>query len=297
MVSSKGARWRHRRVALGCCAALSLAAPPRLPAAASAPAQPPPAAASYLAYTGVASRRHADAFLYGEHHVLEFRGERLAARVVLYTCRDGRAFARKTVSYLDPLVPDFALEDATNGLREGIRTHEGMRRVYFRRPGEAEKSAPLPGAPSMSAPPLSAPPLSATPLVADAGFDEFVRAAWPQLMAGQVVALRFLVPSRLKDYAFQVQRLGDRVIDGVPASMFRLKLSGLWGWILPGIDVAYGTRDRQLLHYDGLSDLRDAAGDNLQVQIAFAPAARRRVDARAFELALQAHLARCDSVD
>jgi hypothetical protein len=51
----------------------------------------------YLSYSGIATARHSAEFLYGEHHVLLYRDGRLAERVVLYTCRDGSAFARKTV--------------------------------------------------------------------------------------------------------------------------------------------------------------------------------------------------------
>jgi hypothetical protein len=63
--------------------------------------------------------RHSPQFLYGERHVLLYRGGGLAERVVLYTCRDSSAFARKSASYADSLAPDFLLEDVSNGMREG----------------------------------------------------------------------------------------------------------------------------------------------------------------------------------
>ena len=64
---------------------------------------------AYVSYSGVARARGSNQFLYGEHHVLRYQAGRLAERVVLYTCRDGAPFARKTVSYVDPIAPDFTL--------------------------------------------------------------------------------------------------------------------------------------------------------------------------------------------
>lgn len=241
----------------------------------------------YLTYSGVATSRRTNDFLYGERHFLSFRDGRLDQRVVLYTCRDGSAFARKKVAYRDPLAPDFIVEDASNGMREGIRTAAAAglpgggseRTVFFRENARSrEATGPLPRVPE---------------LVADAGFDEFVQLHWPQLMAGNALQMRFLVPSRLSDYGFQVERLRSETVRGVSAEVFRLRLSGFWGWILPGIDVTYSDADHVLLGYDGISDLRDSGGNNLKVMIEFAPKDRHPATAEALQQALLAPLAAC----
>jgi hypothetical protein len=249
----------------------------------------------YLSYSGVATTRRGNDFLYGERHVLVFSGGRLAQRVVLYTCRDGSAFARKNVGYVDALAPDFLVEDASNGMLEGIReaapsaAASGPRAallagvadrvVFFRENARSqEKSGPLPQAPG---------------LVADAGFDEFVQEHWSDLMSGKPLEMRFLVPSRLDDYGFQVQRLRSEAVLGVPTEVFRLRLSGFWGWFLPGIDVYYSAADHVLVRYDGLSDLRDKAGNNFKTTIDFAPKDRHPATEEALRQALQAPLAAC----
>jgi hypothetical protein len=252
-------------------------------------------AEGFLTYSGVATSRHGSDFLYGERHVLSFRSGHLAERVVLYTCRNGSAFARKRVANVDPLAPDFLLEDASNGMREGIRTVAAAaagqtppaalladardRRVFFRENARSqEKSGPLPHAPG---------------LVADAGFDEFVQEHWSDLMSGKPLEMRFLVPSRLDDYGFQVQRLRSEGVVGVPTEVFRLRLSGFWGWFLPGIDVYYSDADHVLVRYDGISDLRDNAGNNFKTTIDFAPNDRHAATEEALRQALQAPLAAC----
>ncbi len=233
----------------------------------------------YLSYSGTATARHSAKFLYSEHHMLRYHDGRLAERVVLYTCRDGSPFARKTVSYVDAFAPDFLLEIASTGMREGVRTVGNQRSVFFQVDrGEPEKTSPLP---------------TIHGLVADAGFDEFVRARWQDLMSGKSQELHFLVPSRLEEIGFQAQHLRSETVDGVSAEVFRLKLAGFWGWILPGIDVSYGADDHTLMRYDGLSDLRDASGNNFQTQINFPSNERAPSSAAAMTEARQANLAPC----
>jgi len=264
-------RQRLRTVAI-----LALLAQCPLPCVAAAP---PTDADSYLSYSGTATLRHTSTFLYGERHVLHWHAGRLVERVVLYTCRDGSAFARKSVSYVDPLAPDFLLEDAANGLSEGIRTGAGGRTVFFRAsPADAEISGAVP-------------PVAG--LVADAGFDEFVRENWQQLLTNAPLQIRFLVPSRLKDYAFQAQRLRSETVDGTPTELFRLRLAGFWGLFLSSIDVYYSSAERQLVRYDGLSDLRDAAGDNFKAQIDFPPNERKPSDEQTLLAARQTAIRRC----
>lgn len=226
----------------------------------------------YLSYSSIARARHSSEILYGERHVLLYRNGRIAERAVLYTCRDGSAFARKVVTYPNSLVPDFLFEDASNGMREGIRERSvgdvasGSRIVFYReRSGDAEKSGPVPSVPG---------------LVADAGFDEFVQAQWDSLMSGNAVDFRFLLPSRLDDYGFKVQRLRADTVQGMPAEVFRLKLSGIWGWFLPGIDVYYRSSDHVLVRFDGISDLHDAAGNNYKTTIDFPVEERKTVAAQ-----------------
>jgi hypothetical protein len=234
---------------------------------------------TYVAYSGTASALRSSKFLYHERDVLQYRDGKIAARVVLYTCRDNSPFARKTVSYVDPLSPDFLFEDASNGMREGIRSEGKARQVFFRGDGAAqEKSGALPDVPG---------------LVADAGFDEFLRQHWDALVNGNALSMSFLVPSRLNDIGFKVQHVRSGQVDGVPVELFRIKLAGILGWFVSSIDGYYAVSDHTLIRYVGLSDLRDADNDNFQAQIDFPPGERVASDAQAMADARQAHLAPC----
>ena len=82
-------------------------------------------------------------------------------------------------------------------------------------------------------------------------------------------------------------------VAGVAAEMFRLRLSGFLGLLLPSIDVYYGSADRVLLRFDGLSNLHDPSGDIYKAHIIFPPGSRHLSDDQAMRKALEARLSPC----
>jgi hypothetical protein len=236
------------------------------------------ASEQYLAYFGVAASQRSGQALYNESHVLRYRDGRLAERVVLYSCPDGTAFARKIATYEDPLAPNFLFEDLSNGVREGVQAGE-QRRMFFRGVDQKpERSMPLPAVPG---------------LVVDSGFDEFIRANWHALMTAGALPLQFLVPSRFETMGFKVRRVRSGSEDGVPVEVFRLKVQGVVGWIAPSIDVSYSDDEHVLVRYEGMSDLRDGSGENLRADIMFRLRDRKSSDAGAAAAAMQVQLRAC----
>ena len=235
---------------------------------------------TFTRYSGTATAQGRDtAFLYREQHVLHFHDGKIAERVVLYTCRNGLPFARKTVSYGDRFSPDFVLEDASNGMRQGASTEGGQREVFFRKDRVSkEKEGTVP---------------RETGSVADSGFDAFVRANWQPLMDGDAVGMKFLVPSRLQEMRFKVEHNRSAQIGGIPVEVFRLKLSGILGWVTPHIDVFYSAADHVLMRYEGVSDLRDGSDNNYVANIDFRPGDGQGGDDAALAAARGARLAPC----
>ena len=239
-----------------------------------------PSGATFLSYSGSATALGTDRFIYGEEHFIRFQNGRIAERVVLYKCQNGAPFARKHLVYGNPLAPDFELLDVSSGLHEGVRTKAGGGREIFYREssGEQEETGPLPNVPG---------------LVGDAGFDEFVRANWATLMAGEKRRLDFVIPSRRDVMSFQVRHVQSDTVSGVPVEMFRLRLSGFLGLLLPSIDVYYSSADHLLTRYDGLSNLHDASGSIYKAHIIFPPANRKASDQQTLNKVLETRLARC----
>ena len=169
----------------------------------------------------------------------------------LYTCPDGHAFARRTSDYgTHPDTPDFALEIAPTGYREGVRGEGAQRIVYVKRgSGQPEQDAPLP---------------SAEHAVIDDGFNAYAAEHWDALVAGQDVPIEYLVPSRHRFYHFRIVKADD----ANPSELrLRMQFDFWFGRFLPHVYVVYDRATRHLIRYQGIFNLRDADGDNVHVRI------------------------------
>ncbi len=208
-------------------------------------------------FTGYARDLKSQQLLYVEQHAVRGFGTATEERVVKYRCAKSDAtFARKTLQYgARRNEPAFRLEDARSGYIEGLRRTASGLEVFQRENAQAQLRQKL--VPANVA------------IVSDAGFDEFVRQHWAELEAGKTVKFPFLVPSRLDYMSFKVYKHGETTIEGAPASVIRLNLSGILGWFLPYIEVSYRKSDRVLMRYKGLTNIRDAAGKNVTAQIDF----------------------------
>jgi len=202
-------------------------------------------------FSGSAYAMDSNQLLYRETHYL-FAGDNGGERVVLYQCPDGRAFARKrSRDDGNAQAPDFDLVDARVGYREGVRRNGDQREVYVQRTAaQAEQADPL--------------RLPADGVI-DTGFESFARLHWDALVRGDTLAFDYLVPSRRKFFAFKVGKID--LPTAPPGSVtFRLESSSWLSFLLPHIDVSYDLATRRLVHYEGLSNVRDVkTGKNYRV--------------------------------
>ena len=233
-----------------------------------------PAQARLTAVEGDARDPDGGRLLYREEHLIRHDGDRPVERLVIYRCPDGSAFARKRVNYRPSLIaPDFELVDA-RGYREGLR-REGGQPVLW----SSESRARTLGA-------------AKAPLVADAGFDEYLRLRWSALATGKPQPLAFAVPSFGRTLPLRIRSAGRHQRAGTPVYRFELALDGLLGAFADAISVEYDAGDRRLRHFRGLTNVRDAKGDQIEAAIDF-PRPPRVVDAARWQSLASMPLARC----
>jgi hypothetical protein len=222
-------------------------------------------AATAERFEGLAYERGTKHLIYKEVHLRYSEGA-VARHLVLYQCPGGEVFARKELrETYGPMQPDFDFEDGRDGYREGVHSVNGSRQVYF----QENRSAPL-----------RAQPLPSTmPAVIDAGFDAYVRANWKALSAGAALTVPFLVPDRLEFLDFRVSGAREGVAGSEPARWLRVGLGNWFGFLLPGIQLAYDREGTRLLQFEGLGTIRDTAGHNQDVRIVFPRGALTRTAA------------------
>ena len=212
-------------------------------------------------FTGYARSLTDGKLLYVESHAVQGAGTPDEKRIVLYQCAgDAAPFARKELVYSSRTAPAFRFEDARSGYAEGLSRDARGLTVSERAGHDARPRSEI----------LE---VDGT-IVADAGFDEFVRARWDKLERGVPSNVPFLVPTRLDSVPFRVRKIGEAEIDGATVSVIRLSLAGPLGWFVPDIEVSYRKSDRRLLRYRGLTNIRDADGRLIEAQIDFPDTAR-----------------------
>jgi hypothetical protein len=190
------------------------------------------------------------------HHETVLDGGAIALETV-YRCPDGRTIARREVAFGDdPLAPTFAFEDIRGDYREGLRREGAQVMVYRRLDSRSElEQRSLPRSELM---------------VADAGFDRLVTSRWQRLLSGEQVRADFLVPSRLRTMGFVIAKEREWALDGESVVTFRMSSANpLLRLLIGSIDVTYHARDRFLMRYEGLSNLKAADGDTMKVRIDF----------------------------
>jgi len=205
---------------------------------------------------GRAYDKDSGALLYEERHVERRDGDEVVGAEVKYLDSRGHIFAVKQVDFsANPLAPEFRLHNRRTGHLEALRRlAEGTVEVRFQAAGTSQAT--------------KADLLAPLGSLADAGFDRFIEANWDELLKGDPMACRFLVPSRLEFMNFRVRH--QDAGDDFGIVYFALELdSALLRLVVPSITVAYDRATRRLLRYEGMSNIRDAAGDNYDVRIEF----------------------------
>lgn len=210
-------------------------------------------------YTGLAHARDGGQLLYREQHWI-YHDHGKPARLVLYTCPDGKAFARKHLDGpLDSSAPDFDFLDARSGYRAGAHKRDGKLQVYVQQNAQANRRSKLL-------------PLTKDAVI-DAGFDAYVHTHWDAL-AQSDATVPFLLPSDLKYIDIKLSGSSDTTEHGQRVRKLRMRLAAWYGFAVPAIHLTYSVDGHRLLRYVGMGTIRDAKGDNQNIRVDFPADAR-----------------------
>ncbi len=208
-------------------------------------------------FVGYAYDQKDGKLLYIERHRQELEGSKLLRASVIYTDPKGRVIARKSLDYrANPYAPNFQTEDLRFG---GIEAGEFLDRRYsvsFRAGSKGDiRSRRLD---------------EVKGLVADAGFDNYVRARMHDLLKGEDVHFNFVVPSRLESIQFRAAPMG--IERNKERELLRVRIETdnalLRLFVAPGF-LLYDVNTGELMEYVGLSNLDDGKVNKYRVRILY----------------------------
>lgn len=203
--------------------------------------------------TGTAYDLETDGLLYTQNHNERYVDGRIVHDEVIYRDPAGRIFASKKVNFRhNSIMPDFLLLNSATGHEEGASRKGEVIEVTFRANTDEPPETFL----------LEPPTLG----IIDAGFDNFILQYWDRLSSGEIVTLPFLVPSRGQFVNFRIRQAD---VNGGQANFIIDASSMLLRFLLPKIYLTYDIEERRLRRYEGISNLRDSAAENLNVRIEY----------------------------
>ncbi len=178
---------------------------------------------------GKAYGKNTGAFLYSEQH---FCSEQHLLCTVEYSDVSGEVFAKKRLDFRQSLVGPSLVMSAYRNQKE-----------------------------------ISIPASQNDELVIDAGFDNFVRGSWEELNDGKQISFPFLPVGFDKPLKMKALR-SEKV--GCEAQQLCLDIK-LDSWILAmivdPIELSYSRSNKRLLHFSGMSNIRDKDGETQNVDI------------------------------
>jgi hypothetical protein len=214
-------------------------------------------AAQILTRTGYVRNPDDNSLLYTEHHYEVYIDNIVSMSSVIYKDKFGNAFAEKTVNFSSsPFLPEFSLQNKATGHQESTRyLDDGYEVRFLQRMNKKAREKSL----DYSANAIS-----------DAGFDNFVISHWSQITKGEKFNRDFLIPGMLRFFKFRVYQA--EVIE-ITGQTYRMLVIEPDSFILRALSkptrLYYAVDEPVLKKFKGISNMRDAEGNNYNVVIQY----------------------------
>lgn len=111
--------------------------------------------------------------------------------------------------------------------------------------------------------------LDKTPIVIDAGFDVFIRDNWKKLVSGETKVFQFPLVSRFQLISLQVKKSVCQYETKTDQCFALEPANWLFRMLALPIELGYDSTLMRLNRYRGLSNINDANGDGLVVDIKY----------------------------
>ena len=183
----------------------------------------------------------------------------VSEREVFYQGKDGELLARKLVDYRPgTTTPSFEQQNFYSSETIRVGLEQGKVKMEIVDTASLEPRSAV-----------AVQPGAGLPVVIDAGFDAFVREHWDELVAGDNREFQFPFADRESLVELRIGRLGCSY-DSLTDQCFRLDLANWFlRMVVAPIELGYDPDSRRLVRYRGLSNIGDANGNGLIVDLRY----------------------------
>jgi hypothetical protein len=194
-------------------------------------------------FTGRATHAASGQWLYTEEHRQVLREGRWWSGTIRYVTPSGELLAEKTLDFSqNRFIPLARTVYKASGLEERITKIEAQSVTMETQRGGQVKTRQVERSPVMAA---------------DSGFHAFIQSRLDDLVAGKTVTLAFGVISQHASFKFRIRRTGLRTVGTQQQVLLVAEPDSLLRMLVDPLDMVYDARTRDLLEYNGLSNLDD----------------------------------------
>jgi hypothetical protein len=189
--------------------------------------------------------------VYIEKHTVTYRDEKVAESRTRYYDPNSQIIGSLISEYSQGArYGSYVFKDLRGRYKDGAEVLEDRIRIYRREADEGDVETRF---------------ISRQPdQIVGQGFHHFIRTHLEEIAAGEIYHVRLVLPSRLDQFRFRIRKLKT---DGDVLSV-RLEIDN---WLIrlfaPHVDANYDLKTRQLLRYEGISNLSDTIGKHPNVTI------------------------------
>lgn len=202
-----------------------------------------PAGAVLQTFIGKAHHAESGVWLYTEQHRHVYQGGRWLSGLIRYVAPQGTLLGEKTLDFSqDRYVPIMRTVYAPLGEEEAITRIDDAVVIMETVKGGQRKVREIPRSAS---------------LAVDSGFHAFVQAQLDELKAGRTVNLRLGVINQFDQFRFRIRRSDERIAPDATQISLIVEADSMLRMLVPAIRLVYDTRTRDMLEYEGLSNIVD----------------------------------------
>ena len=204
--------------------------------------------ASPKVFKGTAIEAESKKEIYKEDHQVEYNGNLVKKVITTYLAPDGKEIAKLTSTFKgNPQLPDTEFIDKRTGYKELTNLKGDEYFITTITPEGKKKEGSLD---------------VKNNLVCGQGYHNFIISNLDTFKVGEKRELRFIIPSMRDYFTFDLTFLGPLNKEKPDEVTFRLDITN---WILKmfadKIQVTYSKKDKVLLRYEGLTNLKNNKGD------------------------------------
>lgn len=196
-------------------------------------------------FSGKALDSTSGQWLYTEQHRQVWDGDRWLSGTIRYVTPQGQLMAEKSLDFSqDRFIPLTRMAQAAVGHEEAITKISADAVTMETSDGGQRKTDDV---------------KRSSPMAADSGFHSFVVANFDALMAGKTVTLAFGVVSQRTTFRFRIKKTDVVEQGGQTRVSLLAEPDSLLRLLAAPLKLVYDGKTRDLLEYDGLSNLTDPA--------------------------------------